>query len=63
MKYEDYPDMAAMAKVCVPWEQVISDVMLARAYVPWQKLCETYKPMRSLKAGTAFPELFMPYSG
>ncbi len=63
MVYEDYPDMATMAKACVPWEQVISDVMLAHAYVPWQKLCETYKPMRGLKAGTVFPELYSPYPG
>ena len=57
MKYEEYPDMATQAKPCVPWEQVISNVQIAHAYVPWQKLCTTLTPMQALRRGTAFPEL------
>lgn len=62
MKYEDYPDMATQARPCVPWEQVINDVQIAHAYVPWQKLCGTFVPMQALRKGTAFPELTGLYS-
>lgn len=46
---------------CIPQETVIKDVLLARAYVPFQKLCTLFSPMEALKRGTAFPELFSPY--
>ncbi|WP_243154671.1 spore coat associated protein CotJA [Clostridium thermarum] len=48
---------------CIPQETVIKDVLLARAYVPFQKLCTLFSPMEALKRGTAFPELFSPYDG
>lgn len=44
---------------CVPQETVINNVVLAHAYVPFQKLCDTFTPLGSLKAGTAFP----PFTG
>lgn len=56
MIYNEYPDMATVSKICIPWEQEIKNVQLAHAYVPWQKMCDTLKPMRALKSGTAFPE-------
>jgi hypothetical protein len=46
---------------CTPQETSISCVMLATAYVPFQKFCGTWPPLKSLIAGTAFPELFSPY--
>jgi len=57
MRQEDYPDMATLGKPCVPWEQVIQDVMIAHAYVPWQNLCTLQLPMKALKCGTVFAEL------
>ncbi len=58
MKHEDYPDMyAPQSTACVPMETTITDVQLAHAYVPWEKMCATFTPLRSLKAGTAFPPL------
>jgi hypothetical protein len=48
---------------CVPQETVIKDVLLARAYVPFQRLCSTYPAVRALCRGTLFPELFSPYRG
>ena len=48
--------------VCIPQELVIDNVLLARAYVPYQFMCETFNPIESLAAGTAFPELFSPYN-
>lgn len=57
MRMDDYPDMAAQGRPCVPWEQTITGVQIAHAYVPWQRLCGTFMPMQALKAGTAFPEL------
>ena len=48
---------------CVPQETVIKDVKLARAYVPFQRLCSTYSPIQALCRGTLFPELFSPYKG
>lgn len=35
---------------------------LAKAYVPYQELDETFCPMESLNHGTAYPELVRPYS-
>lgn len=48
---------------CVPQETAIKDVKLARAYVPFQRLCSTYPAVRALCRGTLFPELFSPYKG
>src|SRR5690554_5216143 len=48
---------------CVPQETVIENVKLARAYVPFQKLCGTYPAVRALCKGTLFPALFSPYKG
>jgi hypothetical protein len=46
---------------CIPQETVIKDVLLARAYVPFQKLCTLFPPIEALQRGTVFPELFSPY--
>jgi hypothetical protein len=46
---------------CIPQETVIRDVKLARAYVPFQRLCNTYPAVEALCKGTLFPELFSPY--
>jgi hypothetical protein len=46
---------------CIPQETVIKNVRLAAAYVPYQKMCELFKPIEALKRGTAFPELYSPY--
>lgn len=54
--YEPNPD------VCIPQELVIDNVLLARAYIPYQFMCEVFSPIESLAAGTAFPELFSPYN-
>ena len=35
--------------------------MLAKAYVPYQELDETFSPQDSLCHGTTFPELVSPY--
>ena len=59
---QEYPDMRApQGMACIPQEMTITDVQLARAYVPWQKMCTTYTPEQALKEGTAFPELSAPY--
>ena len=47
---------------CIPQETVIQNVQLATAYVPFQKFCTVMSPLESLFKGTAFPELFSPYS-
>lgn len=46
-----------LGKNCIPQETYISGVELARAYVPIQKLCDTYTPFVALARGTAFPPL------
>lgn len=46
---------------CIPQETEIKDVRLAHAYVPFQKLCNTFTPMASLKKGTIFPPLVDMY--
>jgi hypothetical protein len=51
------------AAPCIPQETVITDVKLARAYVPYQKLCTTFPPVEGLDKGTIFPELYSPYKG
>ena len=64
MKQNQCPDMCTPGdRACIPQETVIENVQLANAYVPWQKLCATFTPMRSLIDGTAFPELLDVYSG
>ncbi len=50
-------------KKCIPQETVITNVRLAAAYVPYQKLCTLFSPLESLKRGTAFPELYSPFEG
>lgn len=63
MNHERVPDMYAQSNnACIPQETVIKDVQLATAYVPFQRLCTTFTPMRSLMEGTAFPELSYPYT-
>ncbi len=42
---------------CVPQETVIENVTLAHAYVPFQKMCETFAPVSALSRGTIFPEM------
>jgi hypothetical protein len=46
---------------CIPQETIIKNVRLAAAYVPYQKMCELFKPIEALKRGTAFPELYSPF--
>lgn len=46
---------------CVPFEKVIKVEKLARAYVPFQKLCSVYDLFDGFVAGTVFPELNQPY--
>ncbi len=46
---------------CIPQETSIDCVRLAQAYVPFQKFCGIWPPLRSLLAGTIFPELYSPY--
>lgn len=48
-------------ETCIPMETVISNVNLARAYVPFQKFCTTNMPNESLRQGTVFPELNRPF--
>ena len=62
MKFVNDPGTCApQDKPCVPQETVIKNVKLANAYVPFEKMCTTYTPMRALEEGTAFPELSDPY--
>ena len=42
---------------CRAFEPTITDVRLAQAYVPVQKLCGLMEPVQALLAGTVFPEL------
>ncbi|MGI5971740.1 MAG: spore coat associated protein CotJA [Oscillospiraceae bacterium] len=51
----------AASDKCVPQETVIYNVSLANAYVPFQKLCNTFTPLGSLVRGTAFPPLASDY--
>ncbi len=48
-------------KRCVPQETQIENVELARAYVPFQKICSVYTGEEGLIKGTIFPELYQPY--
>lgn len=55
-------DANCMPKMnCIPQETVIKNVRLAAAYVPYQKMCELFRPIEALKRGTAFPELYSPF--
>lgn len=36
-------------------------MLLARAYVPFQRLHQVYTPSEALEKGTLFSELYMPY--
>jgi hypothetical protein len=47
-----------MAAPCIPQEMVINNVKLAHAYVPFEKMCDTFTPLTGLKNGTIFPPLF-----
>lgn len=46
---------------CIPYEEYIKVVRLARAYVPFQSLCSIYDQNESMIKGTIFPELASPY--
>lgn len=46
---------------CVPYEEFIKVNELARAYVPFQKLCSIFDTTEGLINGTIFPELVSPY--
>ncbi|WP_250278167.1 spore coat associated protein CotJA [[Clostridium] colinum] len=48
-------------KECIPYEEYIKVVELARAYVPFQKLCSIYDANESMIKGTIFPELARGY--
>lgn len=48
---------------CMPQENIIRNVRLATAYVPYQRLCTLFKPLEALSKGTVFPELYSPYEG
>lgn len=48
-------------KKCVPYETPIKPDSLARAYVPFQKICDYFEPMEGLKNGTIFPGLYKPF--
>lgn len=48
-------------KACVPYEECIQVVSLARAYVPFQKFCSIYDAEEALIKGTVFPELAFGY--
>ncbi len=48
-------------KECIPYEEYIKVVKLARAYVPFQKLCSIYDDEEAMIKGTIFPELARPY--
>jgi len=36
-------------------------MLLARAYVPFQRIHQVYSPSEALEKGTLFPELYIPY--
>ncbi|WP_317366387.1 spore coat associated protein CotJA [uncultured Tyzzerella sp.] len=46
---------------CIPYEEYIKVDELARAYVPFQKLCSIYDKDEAMVKGTIFPELASPY--
>ena len=46
---------------CRPFNDTITVTVLARAYVPMQKLCTLLEPTEALLSGTVFPELVSFY--
>jgi hypothetical protein len=36
---------------------------LAQAYIPFQVYVDRWEPVKALKMGTIFPELYRPYCG
>lgn len=48
-------------KKCTPYEKTIDVEELARAYVPYQKICSYFEPKEALIKGTVFPSLYRPY--
>lgn len=44
-------------------KDILSDLPLAMAYIPWQTFCNTYEPCKALRMGTIFPELCKPFCG
>lgn len=50
-----------MESNCIPYEEYIKVDKLARAYVPFQKLCSIYDKDEAMIKGTIFPELARPY--
>lgn len=50
-----------MPMECIDQETELYDVELARAYVPFQIMCETFSPLSGLKKGTIFPPLYDVY--
>lgn len=46
---------------CEPFENIIKNVVLARAYVPIQNMCRLFNYDEALQKGTAFPELVDPH--
>lgn len=55
---DNYSDIYGVAaENCVPQETVLTNVKLAHAYVPFEKMCDVYMPIDALKRGTAFPPL------
>ncbi len=51
----------APAGECLPYEAEIAPDSLARAYVPYQKICSYFSPSKGLVNGTIFPGLYKPY--
>ena len=43
--------------------EMLKDLPLTMAYVPFQRLKETYNEQEALKSGTLFPELDKPFLG
>lgn len=39
------------------------NLRLAEAYVPFQIYVNRWEPMKALKMGTIFPEIYRPYHG
>ncbi|PYG89955.1 spore coat associated protein JA (CotJA) [Ruminiclostridium sufflavum DSM 19573] len=56
-----YDDDSRDNSPCIPQETSIHNVRLARAYVPFEKMCETFMPIKGLKRGTIFPPLYDAY--
>lgn len=42
-------------------EDMMSQLRLARVYVPIQQFGAVYSPMQALRRGTLFPDLDIPY--